>query len=69
MKKNEIANSITNMIIENNTDPNTSAIDCYNKWVKKNGVIIDPDTAHWTLQVIHKLLFTDRDYLKTFLSK
>lgn len=68
MTREEISNSIALMILEEKTSPCASAIDFYNHWAQiTQEKIEDPDVASWALDIVKKLLLTDRKILKAFM--
>ena len=68
MDRNEISNSVSKMILDEEISPIASAVDFYNYWAQKtNTRIADPDTASWTLSLIKGLIKTDRTFLESFL--
>lgn len=69
MKRTEIAENLTNFLLNENIKSSISAVNCYNLWAQKNKIIIDdPKTASWTLKLLRNMLKTNKQFLSSFIS-
>lgn len=67
MGRDKLIQMISELIVQEAPDKNTSPMEFYNHWVQKYGIKIESsETASWLLDFIKLSLSSDRDLLSYF---